>query len=266
VRTRLIARKPAVGIERHAVAYLAADQLVDRHAQCLALDIPERQIDGADGADGDRAAGPGHAAMQRCPVLLDLKGILAPKVGPKFSISAARAASLYWRLPSPMPVMPASVWMRTKSQLLARLGMGLHAQDFNIGDLHSTWNCDGLSRFRINSLGAFSFGQADEYVLSQAKVTAICIDAERRAQLTASLSLAERLQLEAMAEPIDQQAYQLDKAKRLATVESGQQLDSLTDFLRHRRQGDLPLPILDWLYRECCCERAPFLVPDGVGR
>lgn len=108
---------------------------------------------------------------------------------------------------------------------------------------------DGLSHFRVNPLGAFLLGQADEYVPAQPKRRAIfAINGNKRVQLTASLSPAERLQLETMTEPIDEQSYQLDEVKLLTAVENGQRLDSLIDFLRNGHQGDLPSAVLDWLF------------------
>jgi hypothetical protein len=109
---------------------------------------------------------------------------------------------------------------------------------------------DGLSHFRINPWGAFLLGQADEYVPSQPKQKALfTIDADKRVHLAASLSPSERLQLEAMADPIDEQTYQLDEMKLLTAVEGGQKFDPLIDFLRNGHQGEMPPAILDWLFQ-----------------
>ena len=124
----------------------------------------------------------------------------------------------------------------------------VNAEHFDIDGPISLY--DGLTHFRINPLGAFLLGQADEYVPSQPKAKAIfSINADKRVQVMASLSPAERLQLEAIAEPIDEQNYELDEEKLLTAVEGGQALDLLIDFLRSGHQGDLPPAILDWLFR-----------------
>ena len=49
----------------------AAQQLVHRHAEPLALDIPQRLVDRRDGRRQDDAAAPEAVAMQPLPVMLD---------------------------------------------------------------------------------------------------------------------------------------------------------------------------------------------------
>jgi hypothetical protein len=59
----------------------------------------------------------------------------------------------------------------------------------------------------------------------------------------------ERLQLEAVAELVDPQTYQLDEVKLLTAVEGGQQLEQLITFLQANHQGELSTPVFDWLSR-----------------
>jgi len=109
---------------------------------------------------------------------------------------------------------------------------------------------DGLTHFRITPWGAFLLGQADEYIPPKPEQKALfTVDDDRRVHLLATLTPGERLQLEAIADLIDEQCYQLDEMKLLTAVEEGQQLDALIEFLRNGHQGELPPAILDWLVR-----------------
>ena len=64
---------PIQAIHTHAVAHRAAQQIVHRHAQPLALDIPQRLVDADDRAGQDRPAAIEAAAIQRLPDILDLR-------------------------------------------------------------------------------------------------------------------------------------------------------------------------------------------------
>ena len=52
-------------------------QLVDGHVGGLALDVPERHVDGGDGRHRDRTAAPVCAAVEELPGVLDLRGVAA---------------------------------------------------------------------------------------------------------------------------------------------------------------------------------------------
>lgn len=109
---------------------------------------------------------------------------------------------------------------------------------------------DGLLYFRINKWGAFLLGQADKYEPTQPKEKALfTITADKRLHLLADLLPNERLQLEAVAELVDPQTYQLDEVKLLTAVEGGQQLEQLITFLQANHQGELSTPVFDWLSR-----------------
>ncbi|UCC52742.1 MAG: hypothetical protein JSV68_02005, partial [Anaerolineaceae bacterium] len=109
---------------------------------------------------------------------------------------------------------------------------------------------DGLLYFRINKWGAFLLGQADTYTPAQPKKKALfTIDTDRRVHLLADLLPNERLQLEVMAELVDERLYQLNEVKLLTAVESGQQLDQLLAFLHANYQGEMPATVSDWLSR-----------------
>ena len=109
---------------------------------------------------------------------------------------------------------------------------------------------DGLLYFRINKWGAFLLGQEDKYKPTQPKEKALfTIGADKRLHLLADLLPNERLQLEAIAEPVDSQTYQLDEVKLLTAVEGGQQMDQLITFLQANQQGELSTRVSDWLSR-----------------
>ena len=77
-RALLDAFRPAVGVDAQALLHLAAEELVDRHAELLADEIVERDVDGADGGEHH----PAHAVVVEEPVhplpqLLDVPGALA---------------------------------------------------------------------------------------------------------------------------------------------------------------------------------------------
>jgi hypothetical protein len=55
----------------------SAEQLIDRHAKCLAENVPERNIDRREGACLGANRPNRRAALQIVPAALDQKGILA---------------------------------------------------------------------------------------------------------------------------------------------------------------------------------------------
>ena len=67
-------------VDADSVAGRAAEQVVDRHAEHLALDVPERHVDAARDRRLDRAAAIEGAAMDRLPVVHDPRRILADQV------------------------------------------------------------------------------------------------------------------------------------------------------------------------------------------
>ncbi len=107
---------------------------------------------------------------------------------------------------------------------------------------------DSLLYFRINPWGAFLLGQAGEYISREPEENNLFrIDDDRRVHLLGDCPPAERLQLEALAEQIDEQTYQLDTVKVLTAVEGGQSLEQISTYLKANHQGDLPSSTADWL-------------------
>src|SRR5690606_10776879 len=73
-----VAADPAVGLD--PVAHQAAEQLVDRHAQGLALNVPQRLVDAGDRAHQDRAAAVEAAAVEHLPQVVDARRVATDQV------------------------------------------------------------------------------------------------------------------------------------------------------------------------------------------
>ena len=107
---------------------------------------------------------------------------------------------------------------------------------------------DGLLYFRINKWGAFLLGQADDYVPSLPPQRELfLINETLQVQLLAELLPHEQLQLEMVAERVEDRVYQLTTDKLLTAVESGQEFDYLTDFLTSNHRGTPPQAMTDRL-------------------
>ena len=72
---RTIATNP--GIHTDALAHPATEQLADRHAERLALDVPQRLIDAGNGTHEDRPAAIEAAAIHDRPEVFDVARVLA---------------------------------------------------------------------------------------------------------------------------------------------------------------------------------------------
>lgn len=107
---------------------------------------------------------------------------------------------------------------------------------------------DGLLYFRINNWGAFLLGQADEYIptlLPQRDL--FVIDEGLQLHVLTDLLPNEQLQLEVMADPVEDKVYVLSVEKLLTAVESGQEFELLAGFLTKHHHGLLPQTVIDWL-------------------
>ena len=60
-----------VAVNQHGLARRAAQQLIDGNAKRLALDVPQRRVDGRDRGHRDRAAPPVGAFVEKLPDVLD---------------------------------------------------------------------------------------------------------------------------------------------------------------------------------------------------
>lgn len=57
----------------------------------------------------------------------------------------------------------------------------------------------------------------------------------------------EKLQIDTVAEKVQEKEYRLDKSHLLTAVEGGQKFDHLAEFLAANHQGELPPVMVDWL-------------------
>ncbi len=74
--------------------------------------------------------------MQRCPMFFDLERVLAAEVGPEVLDLSGQCRVLVLEAAF-ADAGDAGVGVDAdKEPVVARLGMGLHTQDFDIGDLH----------------------------------------------------------------------------------------------------------------------------------
>jgi hypothetical protein len=109
---------------------------------------------------------------------------------------------------------------------------------------------DGLSYFRVNPLGAYLLGQADEYIPSKPlhhPLFTISSDLAVTLVNPAELTPNQRSMLEQLAVSMGNGHYRLDTQRLLASLEEGQALDYLADFLQKRHAGPLPPKVLAWL-------------------
>lgn len=107
---------------------------------------------------------------------------------------------------------------------------------------------DSLVGFRINNFGAFLLGQADTYEPSKPRQKELfTIDETLRVHLVAEMMPNEQIQLEAIADPVDRNTYQLNTVKLLTAVENGQQIEQLAQFLLANHQGEFPVTVTNWL-------------------
>ena len=90
----LLGRVPdQVPVDAHAVTGRAAEEVVHRDAEPLALEIPERDVDSRDGAHDHLAGRPERAAHHLAPPVLDLRRILADEQLPEVVEDADHAAA-----------------------------------------------------------------------------------------------------------------------------------------------------------------------------
>jgi hypothetical protein len=74
-------RAVGVAVDHDAGAAGAAQQLVERQAGDLGLDVPQRHVDGGDGRHRHRPSAPVGALVEELPDVLDLVGVAADQAG-----------------------------------------------------------------------------------------------------------------------------------------------------------------------------------------
>ena len=124
-------------------------------------------------------------------------------------------------------------------------------------DFHSRWGADdftclsrydGLLYLRVNPLGAWLLGVADEYrPAAPTRVEVLRVLANRDVVAARDLPAADRLVLERFADLVSEVVWKLSAAKTLTVVELGGSIDELEQFLASRTTGDLPGTVATFL-------------------
>ena len=89
---RMVAADPAVDLD--PIAAFAAQKVIDRHAERLALDIPHGLLDTGDGAGQDGAAAVEAGAVHLLEGVLDIGGTVADKLIAQFPDGGGHAVGL----------------------------------------------------------------------------------------------------------------------------------------------------------------------------
>jgi hypothetical protein len=109
---------------------------------------------------------------------------------------------------------------------------------------------DGLRYFRINPLGAFLLGQAHEYLPSKPPDQSLfTVSKDLMVTIThpAEMTPNDHSYLVQLAVPAGNDHFRLDTQRLLTSLEEGQTLDHLANFLQKRCAGSLPSQVLAWL-------------------
>ncbi|MYB38328.1 MAG: hypothetical protein F4169_22135 [Gammaproteobacteria bacterium] len=126
-------------------------------------------------------------------------------------------------------------------------------------DFHHMWGTDemaylsrydGLLHFRLNSLGAYCLGLAEEYeppVVAQR--TAMQVFADRRIVAAGAPSVEEATILDTFATPEADAVWRLDTERIVVALEEGGDLDALRSFLAERDGQPLPETVEGFLER-----------------
>ncbi len=130
--------------------------------------------------------------------------------------------------------------------------------DRAINDLRGIWGADdlpwlsrydGLRAFRLTELGAYCLGMEDHFVPSQPKSSLVLeigsnFVIRRKA---GTLEPADRLLVEAWAEPVEPDAWCLNATLARQAVERGQRAEEFAAFLRSRDPQPLPQTVEGFL-------------------
>ena len=115
-------------------------------------------------------------------------------------------------------------------------------------DLSCLSRYDGLLYLRVNPLGAWALGLADEYRRpAPVRVELLRVLANRDVVAAGPLPAADRLTLDRYAEAASDGVWKLSADKVLGVVEQGGTVDELAQFLESRAVGGLPDTVATFL-------------------
>ena len=128
---------PAIGIDTHALARCAAQQIIDRHSGVLANDVPKRDLDGAPGRQQfHRAASRRKIVENNLAGVADAEGAAADHVrrhgAQAFVHHLVTAARDIGFAPAVQPIIR---FHAAEQQVLA--GAGMQDERFDALDLHA---------------------------------------------------------------------------------------------------------------------------------
>jgi hypothetical protein len=124
-------------------------------------------------------------------------------------------------------------------------------------DFHGRWGADefaclsrydGLLYVRINPLGTYLLGMADEYrPAAPTRSDVLRVLANRDVVAARNLPASDRLVLERFADSATEGVWKLSAAKVLGVIEQGGSVDELEQFLASRTTGELPGTVVTFL-------------------
>ena len=116
-----------------------------------------------------------------------------------------------------------------------------YADNWGADELAYLSRYDGLKYFRLNPLGAYCLGKADDYEpKAPSATTSLTVFADRRIQVHGTLSAEERLLIDTYANAESADVWRLDADAILTALESGHDIADLRGFLAGRDDQDLP--------------------------
>ncbi len=103
---------------------------------------------------------------------------------------------------------------------------------------------DGLMYLRINALGAFCFGRKRSYTPSEVEVEHV-LKVLPNFDVVAfkPLPVGDQIALEQFAEKTADSVWTIQSERMLKGLESGQSLDQIRSFLKHKSSEELPQPV-----------------------
>jgi hypothetical protein len=129
------------------------------------------------------------------------------------------------------------------------LGRDDYAGLWGTDDMPFLSRYDGLLAFRLNALGAYVLGLADQYEPPATRPgTALRVLPNLEiATLEPTLPAADRLVLDTYAEPVSERVWRLTRSKLLTAIEEHRSVNDLRTFLRAANQGALPETVTRFL-------------------
>jgi hypothetical protein len=120
---------------------------------------------------------------------------------------------------------------------------------WGVDDLDYFSRYDGLTYFRLNPLGAYCLGLADQYTPQQIEARArLTVLPSLRVNVSGgALSLDEAMLLETWADRESDDVWHLSQERALKAIETGGQISELREFLKAREEQELPETVVGFI-------------------